>query len=305
MNPVVHGFLRDIRTGPATRFKNMAVYPVFATRDGGLDYLTLEEALEKKSLEVKEIDDQGSVPKLFAVNRSRHWILLLDGQELQGNKQNRVLNTSILLRPRSETEIPVSCSERGRWSGRADKVSYSKLFLSAKARYGKSKDVFASLKTGAGFRSNQLKVWAGIQTRQAMSQTASSTLAMSDTYAKLKDDLAEYVSAFKYQPGQKGVVVSLDGKIVGMEVVSKARAYEGIHADLIKSFAMEALLPVEEEETEGGYDSVERFLEEAVQDTEESFDSIGAGRELRYEKKGANGCALVCEDEVIHAAFYE
>ena len=40
---------------------------------------------------------------------------MLDGTELRGGKQTRVLNTTVLLGGRSETRIPVSCIEVGRW----------------------------------------------------------------------------------------------------------------------------------------------------------------------------------------------
>ena len=43
-------------------------------------------------------------------------VLFLEGEELVGAKQNRILNTSVLLPARSKIKIPVSCVERGRWA---------------------------------------------------------------------------------------------------------------------------------------------------------------------------------------------
>ncbi len=43
---------------------------------------------------------------------------------LAGGKQNRVMNTSVLVAAGATIEIPVSCAERGRWSrGRAHRSS--------------------------------------------------------------------------------------------------------------------------------------------------------------------------------------
>ena len=71
----------------------------------------MDEALAQRALVITEIAESGRVPELKVVNNSRHNILLLDGEELIGAKQNRVLNVTILLAPNSETLIPVSCIE--------------------------------------------------------------------------------------------------------------------------------------------------------------------------------------------------
>ena len=74
--------------------------------------MTLQEALDQQVLEITELDESGSVPELKVTNTAAQYVLLLDGEELMGAKQNRVLNTTILIKPNSETVIPVSCTEQ-------------------------------------------------------------------------------------------------------------------------------------------------------------------------------------------------
>jgi len=44
------------------------------------------------------------VPELLVINQGERAVLLVDGEELVGAKQNRVLNTSVLVRGKSETK---------------------------------------------------------------------------------------------------------------------------------------------------------------------------------------------------------
>ena len=47
------------------------------------------------------------------------------------------------------------------------------------------------------------------------------------------------------------------------------------------------------------------FLKKILQCTEQPFDSVGYGRDYRYEGKKIVGSALVHEDTVIHTAFFQ
>ena len=58
--------------------------------------------MERKAMVVTEIDESGSVPELKVSNEAVQSALLLDGEELIGAKQNRVLNTTILIAPKRE-----------------------------------------------------------------------------------------------------------------------------------------------------------------------------------------------------------
>jgi hypothetical protein len=57
-------------------------------------------------LKITELNDSGAVPQLKVMNNAELPVLILDGEELMGAKQNRIVNTSILLREKFETIIP-------------------------------------------------------------------------------------------------------------------------------------------------------------------------------------------------------
>lgn len=44
-----------------------------------------------------EVSEAGSVPSLRVVNKGERAVFLLDSEELVGAKQNRILNTSVLI----------------------------------------------------------------------------------------------------------------------------------------------------------------------------------------------------------------
>ena len=145
MNKTITNYLSKIEFGEIQQLKNMAIIPLFTKINKDYKYLALKEALDKELLTVKEIDHDGSVPELKVKNKAKIPIFLLDGEKLIGAKQNRVLNTSILLKAKSETIVPVSCTEQGRWSYTSDEFHDSGLVMSNKARKLKSRSVGKSL----------------------------------------------------------------------------------------------------------------------------------------------------------------
>ena len=71
--------------------------------------------------------------------------MLLDGEELVGVKQNRVLNTTVLVAARSQLTIPVSCVEQGRWQRRGERFAPGNASLYASLRARKAAWVSESL----------------------------------------------------------------------------------------------------------------------------------------------------------------
>ena len=242
MDEIVRKYLSGLAIGEPQRHRNMSVFPLSTSIDGGPDYTTLKDALEKALLGVTEVSSGGSVPELKVINTADIAVLLLDGEELAGAKQNRVLNTTILVKEKSETVIPVSCTEQGRWSYVSKSFRDSDTVMSPRLRVEKAKTVSTSLSSTGQYRSDQGTVWRSINEMAAKAGTVSETGAMKDTFVQKTAELEEYIKAFPYVRSQKGLLVFIAGEAVGFDFVSREKAFELLHPKLIKSYAMEAVL---------------------------------------------------------------
>lgn len=148
-------------------FSNLAVYPLIAPADLDPDYLVLNEALARKLARVTEVSAGGSVPELAFENQADQGVLLLDGEELVGARQNRVLNITILVGGHKSVVIPVSCVEHGRWRYNSDEFASADHALFSKARAKKARHVSASMRDSGTRHSDQGEVWDDIAQKQA------------------------------------------------------------------------------------------------------------------------------------------
>jgi ARG and Rhodanese-Phosphatase-superfamily-associated Protein domain len=98
-----------------------------------------------RKFKVTEINDGGHVPELTVLNGLDADVLILDGEELVGAKQNRIVNTTLIIGRMREVVIPVSCVEQGRWHYRTKAFKSSKANLYAELRKKKAKAVSMSL----------------------------------------------------------------------------------------------------------------------------------------------------------------
>jgi len=114
MQSIISEFIGGLKLGRRQSYKNLTVFALLSDYAANLDYLTLDEALAAGAIDVVEVSQGGSVPELKVLNRSDRMVLILDGEELVGAKQNRIVNTTILIAGNTTTVIPVSCVEQGR-----------------------------------------------------------------------------------------------------------------------------------------------------------------------------------------------
>jgi len=263
MENAVKNRLQSIQFGEVQTYKNIRIVPLIAPTDGLFPYRTLGQALSTSDVAITEVSAAGSVPDLMVVNRGNQCLLLIDGEELAGAKQNRVLNTSILLKQASETKIPVSCTEQGRWSYASKAFSESGNVMAYKSRSRKTRSVQCSLEASAGHKSDQGEVWEGIAELQAKAGAHSPTAAMSDVYKAREGDLRKCDEIFKPVPNQIGLLAFISGVPAGMDLVSLNAAYATLHPKLVRSYTLEGLLPLCRTRHNSSY-SASRFMPHGV-----------------------------------------
>jgi hypothetical protein len=313
MDPVAAAFLDSLTLGEPQTYRHVTVFPLMTPQDGVPPYLTLGEALTAGTFTVTEVSQSGSVPELLVLNRGGEPVLLLDGEELIGAKQNRVLNTTIMLRPSSRTVIPVSCTERGRWAfastaqaAPAAHFQESDAMLEAKIRSRKVQSVSESLASGGSFASNQSEVWSGICELSTKAAAYSPTHAMHDVFKARDAELAAALDTFMLRPGQKGLVVLVRGRVTGLDALSLERPYAQLHRKLIKSHVLDALLDRDTASTDAGKSrrAAHAFLRRATRCNEERFESVGQGVDARFLGRTLAGNALLLDGRVVHTAFF-
>lgn len=283
---------------------NLAVFPLFRPAQAPMDYLLLDEALESDLAHVTEVSEAGSVPELAFENASPRRVLLVDGDELVGARQNRIVNISILVGAGKKLVIPVSCVEQGRWSYRSAKFSAAKrsLFASAKAR--KMAAVSRSMRERGSRRSDQGEVWADIGAKIAFSRVASETSAMADVYEAIETDLAAYERSVAPAEGQVGAVFASGDRVIGLEFFDSPAAFARCFAKIVRAYATDARERTAPADPAAALADVRRFLEEMTKAAMSQYAALGEGEDVRLEGENLAGGALVDGERVVHLAAY-
>ncbi len=306
MKNVLENLLDRLEFGEVQTFKNLSILPLFDGPDREPAYISMKEGLDQNLVEITEVSEGGSVPNLKVINRAEQPVILVDGEELIGAKQNRIVNTTVLLEAKSETVIPVSCTEQGRWSYTSRSFEDSGVFMSSKARYGKNTRVAANLKARAVHDAVQSEVWKDVETLHSKSGTTSRTRAMKDAYIQRQKDMEEYIKAFPLQDNQKGLIVFLNGTVLGADYISRASAYQSLHEKLIRSHVIEALSePVEVLSEADVKINGNGFLKEMIAAPEVTqHQAVGLGEDHRYEGAKASGAVLFYQETPIHLTAF-
>ena len=296
----IEEMMGGLEIGQPHVFNNISMFPLLRAKANESEYIMLDEALNAGTVEITEISEDGSVPNLMFLNKGDIPVLLLDGEELVGAKQNRVLNLSILAPANATTSIPVSCVEAGRWAYNSPNFKSASRTMFSRGRASKSEHVSKFMRVDGNRRSDQGAIWDDIAAKSERMSVDSETGAMSDIFENFEEKLDEYVNGFDACENQIGAIFSIDGSIMGVDLFDKPDTLEKTLKKLVRSYALDAMETADPKDEQASHDKAERFLENIKKCRFDSFPAVGLGQDLRIDSRSISGGALVDDGRMIH-----
>jgi hypothetical protein len=234
----------------------------------GKNYMTLEEAMERKKITVHET---GQVNELAVENHSTDVeIYIHSGDIVKGGKQDRVLQVDLVLPPQSgKVAVNSFCVEQGRWQKRAGE---------SVTQFSVSKDQISSkgMKLAVRQSASQSQVWANVaqvQEKLDSNLNAKTTENGSPSSYQLALENKEVQAASKeYTDSLKqgfanlddavGYVYAVNGKLSGAEIYASNALFNKLLPKLLKSSVTEAIseLDVKSEASSIDVKAVRQFL---------------------------------------------
>jgi hypothetical protein len=305
---VMHHFLHEpLRVGEPDVAGALAVFPVFGP-EPRQTYIAFATGRER-GVKILERKEGASINKLAIENPTDVPVLLYEGEEVVGARQNRIFSVSVLVPAVSKLDLPVSCVEAGRWdpSRHLDEFvpsphsAYPELrkWLSSGTirRLQEAQDAFREA------RRVQQGVWASVSSKSERHGTRSPTSAMHDVYEGRREALARMQAAISLRPGQSGMIAAIGGRFVVLDYVSRPDVFAELQEPLLHGYALDAF---EAEESEPPEIEAARGFALLVADcaVARRSPSLGLGDEIRIASNGVTGSALVVDGELVQLTAF-
>ena len=299
---VLDSFIENLYTGEPVTVGQLRVTPVFIREERALPFLEFEEALARELVEVTEVSEGGSVPALFVNNKAERDVIIVDGELLVGAKQNRVVNTTIVIPARASVEIPVTCVEQGRWRYSSRNFTSGGSHSYSSLRSLKHQSVTASLRDTGRYISDQGSIWGDIRAKMGRMASPSPTMSMSDVYESSvsREDEAKLADEVKPQSRQVGYFAYVRDGFAGGDVFGSSELCRAKLSKLLRGHYLDSL----DSYLEFPRLTIEQVFGQVKAATPEQFASVGRGTELRFEAAGVQGACKLIDDSIPHLAVF-
>ena len=249
----------------------LTIYPILRKGPSEIgEYLTLDEASDKKVISIKEQEGGGSVPVVIVKNSGRLPIYISAGEIIIGGKQDRMVAFDVLIKPGREIKISVRCVEQGRWHGN------NKSFASNKHMAG------SAARNAVQFE-GQGKVWSRVAEQNIAANVTSSsgTLQATLNNKQVQKRTEEYLKALLPSLSGRhvvGMVVAINGEVISMDMFSNTSMFSKIREKLLKSAVLDTIGVEKKDVAIPGKKSLLAFFNESINAEKKALKAYGDNR---------------------------
>ena len=277
----------------------LTLFPIRSSAPEAPEYLTGPEADESRTFAVRELDGVAEVAALVVTNQAPTPLLFIEGETLLGTKQNRTLNVSVLCGAGSDTTVPVSCVEAGRW-GAPQGTSRSPRHAPNRLRADKTGSVVRALESDSRL-SDQGEVWANVDAYALNCEVDAPTNALEDVFEAAAPSVEELLAGVRPIDGQRGVAVGIGGRIASLDVFDKESTLLAYWDGLLAGYALDALAA---EDRPALLADAKAFVARMTAASVDVSAGVGLGDDLRLRGPDLVGLGLSWQNTVVHLAAF-
>jgi len=286
----------DIKISEPRFLRNLVLIPVGNGNSTGPFLSSIDEVLTSKKGRFQELTTPDVNIILFE-NNSANPLLVIDGEEITGSLQNRIVTRSTIIEARTKKELPVICVEEGRW----DNIGG---FHTGSCSYPRIRSILSrSIKPNtSSLKKAQELIWSEVTRKLMATRTNSTTSSMHDIYENLSDELSRYTEGFsKLNRSTIGFIGIAGGRILGCDLFGSHRIYKKFEDKLVRAYALDA---IEYQHLKSSIPPVEQFLKRVLDTFKREIANKNKKGVMTIKGKEFSGQGLIYQDFPAHLSVF-
>ena len=225
----------NLKTSQAIQKNNIVLFYLYNQDHLNQSYLNLSQAFQNQFIDVSENGDKAHVQLINVENKANQKILILNGEQLNGNKlkQNRIVARSTILGSLQSGTIEVRCGEQKRWSP----VMNDELNIPDSMFFSREN------------LSSQKQVWEKIGDKLDLHNIKSFTMSADEVYKKRSKEVNEIVEAFPLDPKAIGIALGTTYEIISTDIFSDPQIFQVYFKKILKGFVTNNLKNINKKTT--------------------------------------------------------
>lgn len=243
----------QLNLGEPIFLRNLMIYPVKnGSEDGDFNIDIIDNVIKNNKAHFHELDIP-DVNKIIFDNKGNSPVLMIDGEEITGSLQNRIIAQSFIAEAHSKKRVPVICAEENRWEEIGG-------FKTGYCSYPRVRAILASSVNKK--IDTQREVWKEIERKLTATRTKSRTSSMHEIFDNLNDEIERYLEGFEgLNHNTVGFIGVAGNQILGSDIFSSSELYHKFEKKLLRSYTLDA---IEYQHKRGNRPDIETFFEKIL-----------------------------------------